>query len=452
MTTHDVLVIGGGFTGMALAAAFADGRRNVLVLEARNGPDPRFRGELIHPPGVRELDALGFLAEMRREGGSEVSGFAVVPSADREAVTLPYEQPPVGPGNGYAMDHQHMVDTMRKVVGRLNRVEIRTGERASEVLRENGRVVGVKTAKGNEYRAKLTLIAEGRLSKLRGVLGLDSEMTLLSYSVALLAKGAELPHPNHGHVVIGAPGPVLAYPIGHAVRFCIDVPSDTERGREAIAKRLREEYAPVLPPKLETAMMDGLENGHLELCATQQLRTSQCVLPGVALIGDAGGCSHPITATGMTTSLHDVRTLLGAIETHGESIEGIDAALEQYQRERYRYVRAQEILTERLYDVFLGREDGYRTLRDGMLAYWQDTPRARIASMALLSGHSTSFTSFAREFSTVFGYATRAAMRSRGPNGPRSIRDRLRIVREMTNATTDTLKRATSTAVREALR
>jgi 2-polyprenyl-6-methoxyphenol hydroxylase-like FAD-dependent oxidoreductase len=450
MTTHDVLVIGGGFTGMALAAAFANGRRNVLVLEARNGPDPRFRGELIHPPGVRELETLGFLSAMRAAGGEEVRGFAVVPSPDHGAVELPYEPAPHGPGNGYAMDHQHMVDVMRSVVSKLPRVEIRTGERAIDVLREHGRIVGVKTANG-EFRANLTLIAEGRLSKLRGVLGLDGDMTLLSYSVALLAKGARLPHPGHGHVVIGAPGPLLAYPIGHAVRFCIDVPSDTERGRDAIARRLRQDYAPVLPPLLRTAMLDALEHGHLELCATQQLRTSRCVLPGVALVGDAGGCSHPITATGMTTSLHDVRTLVNAIDKFGEK-EGLDLALETYERERYRYVRQGEILTERLYDVFLGRDDGYRTLRDGMLAYWQATARARNASMALLAGHDTSFTSFAREFTTVFTYATRAALRGDGPSGRRSLRDRLRIVREVTNATTDTLKRATSAAMQEAMR
>jgi 2-polyprenyl-6-methoxyphenol hydroxylase-like FAD-dependent oxidoreductase len=451
MTTHDVLVIGGGFTGMALAAAFANGRRNILVLEARNGPDPRFRGELIHPPGVRELDTLGFLSEMRKAGGEEVRGFAVVPAADRDAVELPYEPPPNGPGMGYAMDHQHMVDVMRSVVAKLPRVEIRTGERATDVIREHGRIVGVKTQNG-EFRANLTLIAEGRLSKLRGMLGLDGEMTLLSYSVALLAKGARLPHPGHGHVVIGAPGPVLAYPIGHAVRFCIDVPTDTERGRDAIARRLRAEYAPVLPPLLRTALFDGLDHGHLELCATQQLRTSQCVLPGVALVGDAGGCSHPITATGMTTSLHDVRTLVTQIDKFGEK-EGLDLALETYERERYRYVRQGEILTERLYDVFLGREDGFRTLRDGMLEYWQETARARNASMALLAGHDTSIASFAREFTTVFGYATRAALRPNGPEGRRrSLSDRLKIVREMTAATTDTLKRATSTAVREVMR
>src|SRR5206468_1724985 len=99
MKSLDVVITGGGFTGLALAAALADGRREIVVLEARTWPDPRFRGELIHPPGVRDLDALGFLGALRRAGGTEVRGFAVVPERARAAVRLPYEPPPEGSGN-----------------------------------------------------------------------------------------------------------------------------------------------------------------------------------------------------------------------------------------------------------------------------------------------------------------------------------------------------------------
>jgi squalene monooxygenase len=35
-----------------------------------------------------------------------------------------------------------------------------------------------------------------------------------SFFVGLLLKGATLPHPNHGHVVLAKPSPILFYPIG----------------------------------------------------------------------------------------------------------------------------------------------------------------------------------------------------------------------------------------------
>lgn len=450
MATSDLLIVGGGFTGMALAAALSDGRREVVVLEARTGPSLAFRGELLHPPGARALDLLGFLPEMRRAGGTDVQGFAVLPGLARDAVTLPYDPAPHGGGPGFAMDHQQMVDVMRQVIDRRPRVELRTGERATELLREGGRVVGVRTAKGREYRAKLTLIAEGRLSKLRAKLGLDGEMRLLSYSAALLAKGANLPVPGHGHVVLGAPGPLLAYPIGGAVRFCVDVPTDTGRGPGALEQRLRDEYAPALPRAMRDAMLGALDAGTLQVCATQQLRTSRCVVPGAALVGDAVGCSHPITAAGMTICLNDVRTLASSLEGCGQA-EGFDAALGRYERQRYRYVRARELFTERLYEVFLGKSEGTLALREGMLDYWQDTARARGASMDLLAGRSTSVVRFARELTSVVGYAARAALRREGSTGPRPLGARARIVADLSRATLDTLLRSSKTVLAEAL-
>jgi 2-polyprenyl-6-methoxyphenol hydroxylase-like FAD-dependent oxidoreductase len=449
---RDVVIVGGGFTGMTAAAALADGTRRVTVLEARSGADPRFRGELIHPPGVRDLGALGLLDAVRARGGAEVVGFAMLPENRTKPVLLPYDPSARGVERGYAIEHPRMVDAMRAEVAQRHGVEVRVGERVAGVVRDaRGRVAGVRTANGEEIRAGLTVVAEGRLSRLRSELGLEGESRLLSYSVALLAEGAELPHPGHGHVVLGGPGPVLAYPIGGAVRFCIDVPADTDRGREAITRRLREEYAPKLPALLRDALHRALERGPFELCASQQVRTDRCVVEGAALVGDAGGCSHPLTASGMTLCLNDVRTLARALDGVDGDVR-IDAALGRYERERYRYARVREILTERLYDIFLGHDPGLRALRSGVLDYWEDTTRAREASMALLSGQRADMVGFAREFARVFGYAARTVVQATDQDGPRSLRDKAAVLGRLTRVTASLAHRAARTVVEEVLR
>lgn len=446
MERTDVLIVGGGFTGLATAMALARQGRQVTLFEARVGRNPAFRGELIHPPGVQGLRDLGFFPEMRRRGGVDVTGFAVFPEGRATAVELPYEPPPHGAGNGFALDHHELVDGMRAVAGAHPLVTLCVGERVLDVVRVGGRVAGVRTA-DREVRAPLTLVCEGRHSRLRSALGIADESRLLSYSAALLAPGAALPYPGHGHVIVGPPGPVLAYPIGGAVRLCVDIPADTDRGREAIARRLRDEYAPKLPGAVADALHGALDRGEFELCASQQLRTGECVVPGAGLVGDAGGCSHPLTATGMTSSLNDVRAL--SAELLGSYDEpGVDLALRRYERRRYRYVRAREMLSERLYDVFLARDEGMRALRDGMLDYWQGTARARVASMALLSGQRTDVASFAKEFAVVFGYATAGAVR----HGEGALRARASAFAQLTSATRTTLARAAKTAVRELLR
>ena len=62
---------------MACAAALSARGLSVTVLESHHGHDPRFRGELIHPRGVRALDSLGLKAPLVAAGGVPVKGFAV---------------------------------------------------------------------------------------------------------------------------------------------------------------------------------------------------------------------------------------------------------------------------------------------------------------------------------------------------------------------------------------
>ncbi len=455
MDDLDVVIVGGGFTGMAAAAALADGARRVTVLEARSGPDPRFRGELIHPPGVRDLGALGLLGAIRARGGADVVGFAMLPEDRARPVLLPYDPTSAGSEVGFAIEHARMVDAMRAEVSRRPGVTLRFGERVSSVLREGGRVVGVRTERGESLRAKLTVVAEGRLSRLRSELGLEGRSDLLSYSVALLAEGGQLPHPGHGHVVLGGPGPVLAYPIKDAVRFCIDVPVDTDRGRAAITRRLREEYAPKLPAVLRDTLLSALDRAPFELCASQQVRTDRCITPGAALVGDAGGCSHPLTAAGMTLCLNDVRTLARSLDAERDAPRvdaGVDRALTVYERQRYRYARVRELLTERLYDIFLGHDPGLRAIRSGVLDYWEDTMRARDASMALLSGKRADMVGLTQEFARVYGYAARTALRATDARGPRSLAARVELLGRVTGATASLVHRAAVTTARELMR
>src|SRR4051794_15807590 len=98
----DILIVGGGFTGVSAAAALADGRRRITILEARAGRNPRFNGELIHPTGVAVLDAIGLLPALAGHGRA-VDGFAVVPSLTDPAMVLPYREIPGARPEGFAM-------------------------------------------------------------------------------------------------------------------------------------------------------------------------------------------------------------------------------------------------------------------------------------------------------------------------------------------------------------
>jgi hypothetical protein len=187
--------------------------------------------------------------------------------------------------------------------------------------------------------------------------------------------------------------------------MCIDLPIETGKGHAAVVDFLRTQCAPSVPEPLRSAMRRALTEAPAEICANHAIKTRRCAARGVALVGDSGGCSHPITAAGMTVALNDIRTLAAEVARAGTAppADRIDAALERYQAARYDFVRAREVLADGLYDVFRRGDDGARVMRSGLARYWTSGSRARAASMALLSGHESRLRAFVSEYVWVVG-------------------------------------------------
>jgi squalene monooxygenase len=409
---YDVIVVGGGLSGCAMATALSDGRRKILVLEARAGRNPRFNGELIHPHGVDVLDERGFLGPLDAAGGARVRGFAVVQSAQKPITLLPYSEIPGSRAFGFAIDHHDLVDVLRAQTVTHPGIELRLGERVVDVVRDQERIIGVMTARG-PVLAPVTIACDGRHSKMRALIEMPERARLLSFTAAALLERCPLPSPGFGHIFLGAWGPILAYPINAVdARTCIDLPADMDKGKEAVMARIRADYAPHLPEGVRATVVAALDRGDIEVAANYAIYTDECVVPGVALVGDSAGCSHPLTATGMTIALHDTRILahqLGAVALDDRA--AVDGALQRYQAERYRFVRAREILADALYEVFRGTDDGTRAIREGIFQYWNDSAGARARSMALLSGHESRLPAFLREYLTVVGKSTSSVLR-----------------------------------------
>lgn len=404
----DVVIVGGGFTGAALALALADGRRRIVVFEARRTPSSRFAGELLHPA---RLDVIDEATRARlRQRGADVHGFAVIRGPDEPAAILPYAAARSDRRPGLGIEHAALVEELRAAAAASPLVELRLGT-SVEVVVEEGRAVGVRTSDGDRVVADLVLGAEGRHSSLRNRLGLPTKTRLVSFTAALRVRNAELPHAGFGHVILGAPGPILAYPIGGGdVRMCFDLPA--ERRTLAVSSLLRTDYAAAVPEPLRSAMMRALDGEEVQLVANHAVHTDHCIAPGVALVGDAGGCSHPLTAAGMTVCLNDVQVLADELARLGPTV----TALRRFERRRYRFSRTREALTDALYRLVTHGGASRGALVDALFGYWTNA-RARAASIALLSGEESSRQALHREWLRVIGGA--AARAVLGANGSR---------------------------------
>lgn len=403
---YDVVIVGAGLAGCATARALTladpSGTRRILLVDRCNDVHPRFSGELIHPRGAQILDDLGLFPALHRAGGMEVGGFAVYEDADSPFVDLSYANVPDERPRGLAIHHKDLVRTLRREIRRHELseggVELLEGAAVTDLCREAGRIRGVVLKGIGPVRADLVVAADGKGSTVRKLAGITDEgRETIGFTAGVELLDASLPRPGYAHVFLGAWGPVLAYPILRApdgtvhTRVTIDLPRTLPVKGEALKQFILRTYVPFVPAPLSAQLAAAImaHRGPLHMAPTVNLPAPSATMPGLVLVGDAGGCSHPITASGMTMGLRDAETLGQQARRRARvpaSEPWFDAeSLRRYRSEHDRYVPTRQALADAIYEAFRGGQDGSRAIRRALFEYWGSGDAARSRSMALLS-------------------------------------------------------------------
>lgn len=403
---YDVVIIGAGMAGCAVAQALAQAdrgrRRSILVIDRHRDVSPRFAGEFIHPRGAQILEDLGFYGPLKAAGAVDVDGFTVRERADGRLVELPYGEIPGQRPQGIAVHHKALVRTMRQVIRQRPQVELLEGWVIKELLRgADERVVGaVLTGPDDEeatVRADLVVGADGKASQVRRLAGLSDQRQTIGFTAGLEVRAGSLPRATWGNIILGAWGPVLVYPIHRdargelTYRVTFDLPAQLPVKGAKIGEFLLETFVPYLPTALGEAIAGAIagHRGPLEMAPTVNLPAPRASWPGLVLVGDAAGCSHPITASGMTMGLRDAEVIgeqarrRGDAPLHEAWLD--DAAVRRYRAEHDRYVPTRQALADAIYEVFRGGNEGARALQRALFDYWCASRESRVRSMALLS-------------------------------------------------------------------
>lgn len=117
-----------------------------------------------------------------------------------------------------------------------------------------------------------------------------------------------MPFPNHGHVLLATPSPILMYQIStHDTRILVDVPGKLPSASSgALRSYLETIVRPQLPEQVQKSFMLALETERLRSMPNSFLPPSTSSELGVILLGDAMNMRHPLTGGGMTVALNDV--------------------------------------------------------------------------------------------------------------------------------------------------
>src|SRR5688572_8972140 len=185
----DVIVAGGGIAGTAVAAALSEFNYNILVVEPGLDHAKRLAGELIHPPGVTNLESLGLLACLDEAGAVPVEGFAAITSGGTHL--LPYSAVPGLRPRGLALEHGAIANALLAGIGRLPNVTVWKGARITAVdLFSPDHATATITRDGSETRLKAPLLvaADGRTSHVRGLAGITCKQVHISNMVGYSLK------------------------------------------------------------------------------------------------------------------------------------------------------------------------------------------------------------------------------------------------------------------------
>lgn len=384
-----------------------------LLADAGQDRHKMLAGELLHPVAVEELTAFGF-REALGGGGAPIVGFAVVDRA--RTALLPY-----APGNrGLGIEHHALVLPLLDILERRGDVDVRRHTRVSFLSDgPDGVEVSISTGGRSErVRARMLVAADGRASPLRRAVGIPEQHDRLSTMVGVLVDASALPHPGRGHLFIGGPAPVLAYPISSTrARVMVDLPlgSTPDQMREP-------EILSGVPEPLRQAILDALEHA-TPLVAASETRQLEAAYKGhVVLVGDAAGCCHPLSASGIASAVRDSRALERAMRT---ATNDVPRALAAYARARRPANRTRIALASALYEAFCSETAEMAALRVGLFRYWERSPTGTRTSMSLLSTRETRMSVMAREYARVVAHGLVAL----GAGSVRAIRGPRRVVR-----------------------
>lgn len=366
---HDVVIVGGGIGGSALAATLAGAGVDVLLLEQSEVYEDRVRGEWIAPWGVAEVRRLGLLETLLGAGGHYLGRHITYDEsrtpAEAEAKTLPLGifLPDV-PGP-LTIGNPHHCQTLFDEANRRGAATLR-GAVVTRVT--PGAAPSVTySLDGTEHTVRCRLIvgADGRTSQVREACGITLHQNRPHHWFAGMLVDQAHDWPDDLQA-IGTEDDFafLAFPQGDGkIRLYGSYALDQRRrfsgpdGQTRFLEAFRMSCAPV-----NAAIAAGAPAGPVLSYFNNDAWTDEPFVEGVVLVGDAAGWNDPIIGLGLSITYRDVRTVHDVLTAGTDWSPAAFAPYAAERAERLRRLRFTAAITSTL-DAEFGPEARARRRR-----------------------------------------------------------------------------------------
>ena len=314
MQTYDLVIVGGGIGGSALAMVTARAGKSVLLLEASTVYEDRVRGEWIAPWGVAEVQRLGLYDLLMSAGGHHITRHITydetVAPAVAEASPLPLNIFKPGVPGPLCLRHPVHCQTLFDAAGAAGATALRGVNVIQTIAGEHPQVTYELDGETVEAGARLLVGADGRTSQVREAAGIVLHQDKPHHWFGgLLIDGAE--GWDDELQAIGTEGDFgfLAFPQGGGrVRIYGGYPLEQAqrfKGPDG-PRRFLDAFAMACSPD-NRHLVAGEPSGPLFSYFNNDSWTDEPFAPGVVLVGDAAGWNDPILGLGLSITYRDVR-------------------------------------------------------------------------------------------------------------------------------------------------
>ena len=339
MDRADVIILGGGLVGMALAAAVDSSGLSAIVVDPAD-PDQRLdaafdgRTSAVSSSSMRMLRATGVADHFPAPGcpilkiqvadGLDPGGLAFEPGEDDEPL-------------GWMHENRHLRAALRARAEAGKNLWLLWKSRVASVDRGEHKVV-VDLEDGRKLTAPILVGAEGRNSPSRESAGIKMARWRYDHMAIVSVLNHELGHDNVAYEIFYPGGPFALLPMT----------DDRKRHRSAIVWSVRKDDAAGLLSlsdedfAAEAKVAMGGFLGKITLAAPRSTyplgfhHAAQITAQRLALIGDAAHAIHPIAGQGLNLGFRDAAALAQVL-VEGARL-GLDLGdrqlLDRYQRWR----------------------------------------------------------------------------------------------------------------------
>lgn len=352
--TTDVVIVGGGLVGAAMALSLRDSGLLVVLVEAHAPqalPDDASWDNRIYavsPGSAQFLEQLDIWQTLPAQRLSRIEAMAVY--GDDGQARLDFNAYEAGVGQlAYIAENRLLQDSLWRALKAAPHVRLFCPASCTRLMIEAD-AAQLSLKDGTEIRAKLIVGADGAQSWVRRQAGIQAGDKDYRQLGVVANFTTSLPHQNTAYQWFQTEGALAYLPLpGNCISIVWSL-------QEALAQELMSLTAEAFAARV--AQASGMRLGVLELISPvaafplHLIEPHELIRARVALIGDAAHQVHPLAGQGVNLGFADAKILAGVLAGRGPRDCGDWHLLRCYARARREEILAMQIVTDGLQRLF----------------------------------------------------------------------------------------------------